>query len=189
MRKQLFFSGAAFVLSLLISVFAAEGILRLKNNSMKNYDIEMWRYARELKPLVHGLSWAMTTSRMPPRSCNLSRVRTNIGNCVVGQSYRGSRSSVAYCSWAVPLRLDGECLRAKQSLSRIEFALREKGRSVDVLNGGVGNYNAGGYVQRFFSELQELKPTDIVVHYFLRDAENARPKYRQLATEKQRAWR
>ena len=25
---------------------AAEGILRLKNSSMQNYDIEMWRYAR-----------------------------------------------------------------------------------------------------------------------------------------------
>jgi hypothetical protein len=44
-----------------------------------------------------------------------------------------------------------------------------------VLNGGVGNYNAERYVSRFFKELTPLKPTDIVVHYFLRDAEELPP--------------
>ena len=44
-----------------------------------------------------------------------------------------------------------------------------------VLNGGVGNYNAERYVGRFFKELTALKPSDIVVHYFLRDAEELPP--------------
>ena len=37
------------ILSISFILFAAEGILRIKNLNMKNYDIEMWKYARELK--------------------------------------------------------------------------------------------------------------------------------------------
>jgi hypothetical protein len=53
--------------------------------------------------------------------------------------------------------------------------LNTSGDAVQVLNGGVGNYNAERYVSRFFKELTPLKPTDIVVHYFLRDAEELPP--------------
>jgi len=36
-------------LSVVVALRSARGFLRVKNSSMKNYDIEMWRYARELK--------------------------------------------------------------------------------------------------------------------------------------------
>jgi len=55
--------------------------------------------------------------------------------------------------------------------ARLERTLNDSGGAAQVLNGGVGNYNAERYVSRFFKELTPLKPTDIVVHYFLRDAE------------------
>jgi lysophospholipase L1-like esterase len=58
---------------------------------------------------------------------------------------------------------------------QLEKRLRDAGEPVEVLNGGVGNYNAERYVSRFFKEQTELKPTDIVVHYFLRDAEDLPP--------------
>jgi hypothetical protein len=45
------------------------------------------------------------------------------------------------------------------------------GQKVEVLNAGIGNYNAERYVERFFTELVKLDPSDIVVQYFLRDAE------------------
>jgi len=49
-RVRIFVSGAlTVILTLLICAAAAEGMLRLKNASMRNYDIEMWRYSRELK--------------------------------------------------------------------------------------------------------------------------------------------
>ncbi|MGY4364333.1 hypothetical protein ACVW1A_000398 [Bradyrhizobium sp. LB1.3] len=41
MRKHFVFSAILFASSLLVSALAAEGILRLKNSSMKNYDIEI----------------------------------------------------------------------------------------------------------------------------------------------------
>src|SRR5258708_31545147 len=48
---------------------------------------------------------------------------------------------------------------------------KRDGQDVEVLNAGIGNYNAVRYAERFKRRLADLQPTDIVVHYFLRDAE------------------
>ena len=37
------------ILSVALALGAGELILRVKNSSMKTYDIEMWRYAKDLK--------------------------------------------------------------------------------------------------------------------------------------------
>ncbi len=47
--KNFLFSAIVFVCALFIAVGFAEVLLRIKNSSMKNYDVEMWRYSRELK--------------------------------------------------------------------------------------------------------------------------------------------
>src|SRR5947208_1763514 len=47
--KNALFSIALLAVSVAFALVIGEGILRVKNSSMKNYDIEMWRYARELK--------------------------------------------------------------------------------------------------------------------------------------------
>jgi lysophospholipase L1-like esterase len=56
--------------------------------------------------------------------------------------------------------------------AQLQTMLAAQGQTAQVLNGGVGNYNAKRYVSRFFKELTGLNPTDIVVHYFVRDAED-----------------
>ena len=45
------------------------------------------------------------------------------------------------------------------------------GPGTEVLNAGIGNYNAERYVRLYQTRLRDLKPKIIVVHYFLRDAE------------------
>src|SRR5450759_1389775 len=47
--KNLAFSLALIVISVALCLVGAEVILRVKNASMTNYDIEMWRYANDLK--------------------------------------------------------------------------------------------------------------------------------------------
>jgi len=54
---------------------------------------------------------------------------------------------------------------------RLQKMFAADGQEVEVLNAGIGNYNAVRYVERFKQRLADLDPTDIVVHYFLRDAE------------------
>lgn len=175
MRKQFVFSVIAFALSLLVSVVAAEGILRLKNSSMKNYDIEMWRYARELKTPSPQRELGHDHIKNGSAILQSVEIRTNDwklrGGPVLPRNEVDRRilflGGSITLGWGVP---ENETIT-----SRVQTALREKGEKVDVLNGGVGNYNAERYVQRFFSELEGLKPTDIVVHYFLRDAEQLDP--------------
>ena len=48
-RKGLLLNLLLALLTLSIGACLCEGMLRLKNSSMRNYDIEMWRYAKELK--------------------------------------------------------------------------------------------------------------------------------------------
>ncbi|WP_271604591.1 SGNH/GDSL hydrolase family protein [Bradyrhizobium sp. CCBAU 11434] len=175
MRKQFVFSIIAFALSLLVSVVAAEGILRLKNSSMKNYDIEMWRYARELKTPSPQPELGHDHIKNGSAILQSVEIRTNDwklrGGPVLPRDEVDRRilflGGSITLGWGVP---ENETIT-----SRVQTALREKGEKVDVLNGGVGNYNAERYVQRFFSELAGLKPTDIVVQYFLRDAEQLDP--------------
>ena len=46
---QAFFSALLLGITLGLCLLAAEAFLRVKNGAMMNYDIEMWRYANELK--------------------------------------------------------------------------------------------------------------------------------------------
>jgi hypothetical protein len=49
-KKKVYLLGSIVtIVTLLVGIIAAEFILRLKNSDMTNYDIEMWRYAKELK--------------------------------------------------------------------------------------------------------------------------------------------
>ncbi|WP_441258696.1 SGNH/GDSL hydrolase family protein [Bradyrhizobium sp. 521_C7_N1_3] len=175
MRKQFLFSALLFVFSLAASVLAAEGILRVKNSSMKNYDIEMWRYARELK--APSPQTELGHDHIKNASAILQSVEIRInewklrGGPVLPRNQVSRRilflGGSITLGWGVP--------ENKTITSLVDAALHEKGESVDVLNGGVGNYNTERYVQRFFYELEGLEPTDIVVQYFLRDAEKLDP--------------
>jgi lysophospholipase L1-like esterase len=168
-------SAALMLVSLTLCLFAAEGFLRLKNSAMTNYDIEMWRYSNELKQKsddpaldfdhLHSKSallqsteirlntWGLRGPEVAPLKPGERRILFLGGSITLG--------------WGVPEDCTVEV--------RLERMLNAHGEPAQVLNGGVGNYNAERYVSRFFKELTGLKPTDVVVHYFLRDAEDLPP--------------
>jgi lysophospholipase L1-like esterase len=158
-----------------VALAAGEAMLRVKNSSMKTYDIEMWRYAKELK--VKSDDPHLDFDHVKSASATLQSVAIRLNDWglrngpVEPVAARGRRilflgGSIAL-GWGVPEEHTVE--------ARLERRLREAGEHVQVLNGGVGNYNADRYVSRFFRELAGLNPTDIVVHYFLRDAEDLEP--------------
>src|SRR6476620_9933692 len=174
MKKSAIFSAFLFFISIPVGLGGAEIILRIKNNSMKNYDIEMWRYARELKQrrddpaldfdhIRNGSallqSIAIRTDEWGLRGGPVSRDPKNRRILVLGGSIT--------LGWGVA---ENDTLTA-----RLEQMFKSGGQDVEVLNGGVGNYNAQRYVERFFVDLRQLNPTDIVVQYFLRDAEKLDP--------------
>jgi lysophospholipase L1-like esterase len=173
--RNAIFSVLLLAISLVLCLLAAEAFLRLKNSAMTNYDIEMWRYANELKrksddpsldfdhlrskkALLQSTeirlnSWGLRGPEPLPEQPDLRRMLFLGGSITLG--------------WGVPEDRTVE--------ARLQRMLAAEGENVEVLNAGVGNYNTERYVSRFFKELTELKPTDIVVHYFLRDAEELPP--------------
>jgi hypothetical protein len=154
-----------------LALCAAEVFLRIKNNAMTNYDIEMWRYANELKKQSDD-PWIDFDHRHS-RSALLqnTEIRLNSeglrGPDIAAPQSRQRRilflGSSITLGWGVA---ESETVEA-----RLQRMLATGGENAEVLNGGVGNYNTERYVSRFFKELTALKPTDIVVQYFLRDAE------------------
>jgi hypothetical protein len=173
--KSLAFSVTLVLFSLAVSLGAGEVLLRLKNSSMSTYDIEMWRYAKDLK--VRSDDPHLDFDHVKSKSSMLQNVTIRLnewglrGGPVEPLPAGGRR--ILFLGGSIAL---GWGVLEKDTVeSRLERMLRDAGERTQVLNGGVGNYNADRYVSRFFKELAGLNPTDIVVHYFLRDAEDLPP--------------
>jgi lysophospholipase L1-like esterase len=169
--KNIVFSLILLVLSTLLALGLGEVVLRVKNSSMKNYDIEMWRYAKQLK--VRSDIPLLGHEHVPSSKATLQSVeiRTNelgLRGAPLTPPKPGVRrilflGSSVTLGWGVP---ENETVTA-----RLEKMFAADGQQVEVLNAGIGNYNAPRYVERFLTRLRSVQPTDIVVHYFLRDAE------------------
>lgn len=173
-NKNLVYSMLLCVASTVIALGGAELLLRLKNNSMKNYDIEMWRYAKELK--VPSTDPSLGHEHVKNRSALLQSIDIRLnewglrgGSVMVPPPQR----RILFLGGSITL---GWGAPEQDTISsRLQQRLRDEGEDVEVLNGGVGNYNAERYIERFFTQLEGLHPTDIVVQYFLRDAEKLDP--------------
>ncbi len=169
--KKIIFSTILIVFSLAIGLGIAEAVLRIKNSSMKNYDIEMWKYANELKfasenPLL-GHEHIKSSSAVL-QSVNIRTNQWGLRGEDVSPAAPGKRR-ILFLGSSITL---GWGVKEEETMtSLIQKNFEKESKSVEVLNAGIGNYNTLRYVERFMTRLEPLKPTDIVVHYFLRDAE------------------
>jgi lysophospholipase L1-like esterase len=174
MNKNFLYTALLCAASIAVTAGGIELLLRIKNSSMKSYDIEMWRYANELK--VPSPDPDLGHEHVKNASALLQSVNIRLnewglrGGPVMGPPPKRRilflGDSITF-GWGVP---EQDTITA-----RLQQRLRDEGEDVEVLNGGVGNYNAERYIKRFFIQLKALNPTDIVVQYFLRDAEKLDP--------------
>lgn len=173
--KNALYSIALLALSVVVALLISEGILRVKNSSMKNYDIEMWRYARELK--IKSTDPSLDFEHLKSKSAVLQNVVIRLNEW----GLRGDpvppvspdRRRILFLGASTTL---GWGVREEDTVERrLERMVAVAGQKADVLNAGVGNYNAERYVSRFLKQLTGLNPTDIVVQYFMRDAEDLPP--------------
>jgi hypothetical protein len=168
-------SAIVLVVSLSFGLLLAEALLRVKNSSMTNYDIEMWRYSNELKRRSDDP--ALDFDHVRSKTANLEGVEIRLNSLGLrGPEPRPMRAGdrrILFLGGSITLGWGVD--EASTVEARLERMLNAEGETTQVLNGGVGNYNAERYVSRFFKELRDLSPTDIVVHYFLRDAEKLPP--------------
>ncbi len=166
---QVFFANTAvFLITLAVGLLLAEAFLRVKNSDQKNYNIEMWRYAKSLK--VISSDPELGHEHRPSSHAKLQNVDIRINS-------RGLRGAEI-----TPLEAGQKRILLIGSSNTLAWGVSEKdsmaqklsgnlGDRYQVLNAGIGNYNARRYVKLFESKLLDLKPDIVVVHYFIRDAE------------------
>jgi lysophospholipase L1-like esterase len=168
-------NAGVLLVSLIVAGAAGEGIVRLKNSSMHTYDVEMWRYGKALK--VRSDDPLIDHEQAKNASADLEAVtiRTNewglrggpVPPPVPGQRRILFLGSSITLGWGVA--------EADTETERLARRFAADGERVIVMNGGVANYNTVRAVALFLHRLEDLKPTDIVVQFFLRDAEDLKP--------------
>ncbi len=173
--KTLISSSFLLIFSSSLSLLGAEVFLRVKNSGMDNYDIEMWRYSNLLKR--KSPNEVMDFEHQKNKKAKLQNVEIRINNMGLRgediSELKTTKRRILFLGGSITL---GWGVEEEYVLtSKLQKMFDDFDLDVEVLNAGIGNYNASRYVTRYFNNLDKLKPTDIVVHYFLRDAENLLP--------------
>ena len=161
-----------FLVTAAVGLLCTEALLRIKNLDQKNYQIEMWRYARLLKQKSDDP--ALGHVHVPGRSARLQGVQIRINSLGMRGAepdlkdtgkkrilFLGSSNTFG---WGVPEENTMPAL--------IQAKLQD--RAV-VLNGGIGNYNAARYTALFEKKFLGLHPDMVVINCFIRDAEPLEP--------------
>ena len=157
------------IATLVVTAFAGEILLRIKNSDQKNYVVEMWRYAKELKKYT-GNS-VLGHEQLPFRTVKLQNVEFRTNDLGMrgppDQTPDEAKNRILILGssitlgWGVP---EQDTIRAK-----LEGIL---GDQYQVFNGGVGNYNTVRSVAYFRDRWRSaVRPNTIVLHYFINDAE------------------
>ncbi len=177
--KKLFFAFIFIPIVLAVSFGLGEGLLRLYFSKVIIYDMEMHKYALELKrpSSIKGISH----EHIPHAKAKLMGVDVSINNL----GYRGRDfdlktskennefrilvlgSSITF-GWGVPYEQIFTTLVEKR-LNDNNVTIN--GRPIRILNAGIGNFNTLYESILLEHEYSKFEPDLVVTHFFLRDAE------------------
>lgn len=154
------------IITLLISVVLLEVGLRVKNLNMRNYDIEMWKYSKELKFRSDDPVLGHEHVKNDTAVLQSTEFRTNSFGMRGAEPRDDADRRILFLGSSITL---GWGVAEEDTMTvLLDEAL---GTETEVLNAGIGNYNAVRYIHAFLKSGKVLEPTDIVVHYFVNDAE------------------
>ncbi|MDG1385807.1 MAG: hypothetical protein P8P33_02145, partial [Flavobacteriaceae bacterium] len=154
------------ILILVISIVIIEGIIRVINSDMKNYDIEMWRYSNELKVQDPILGH----NHLKDKTSILQDVEVKLNSKGMrSDEFDDNDKKIIFLGSSISL---GWGVEQKDSYPGIiQTKLSSDSINYKVLNGSIGNYNTFRYVNNFLSNQTDIEPKVIVINYFINDAE------------------
>lgn len=143
-----------------------EGIIRVINSDMKNYDIEMWRYSNELKVQDPILGH----NHLKDKTSILQDVEVKLNSKGMrSDEFDDNDKKIIFLGSSISL---GWGVEQKDSYPGIiQTKLSSDSINYKVLNGSIGNYNTFRYVNNFLSNQTDIEPKVIVINYFINDAE------------------
>ena len=172
MRRKLVFDVLVVILSLSTIVLVIEAYVRFIADDGMQYDLEMWKYARDVKQisadplLAHehapnrhsvlmGVYFQTNSKRLRDREFSYDRKPGALRILMLGD--------LLTVGWGVPV---------EQTFSkRIEKLFAADGVGAEVINTGVGNYNTIQEVEYFLTEGFKYRPDIVVLNFFVNDAE------------------
>jgi len=181
MVRKLLVRLAAILFGVVLFAVAGELVCRLIFSYVVDYDVEMWRYARELK--ISGLTPGLRFEHRPGSSAELMGVEVQINsdglrNPEVSKKKPSGVTRVAVLGdsvtfgWGVPqdktypVRLQ-EILRARKNPG-------DDASAVEVLNFGVGNYTSVDVAAMLERKVPDYSPDLVIYGAFINDAEQPR---------------
>lgn len=164
-QPSIFESLFVFAITLAIIAVGLEFFLVNKNKDGKNYDIEMWKYSRQLKKISENpkLGHEHTASK----KAILQNTEIKINSLGMrGAEPQNEKEKLLILGSSITLGWGVE--EAKIYPEILKQKLSSK---YEVLNAGIGNYNSVREIEAFFTKYQDLKPKTILLSYFVNDAE------------------
>lgn len=150
----------------IFSIILIEGVLRFINSDMSNYDIEMWRYSKELKIKDSILGH----KHLFNKSTVLQGVEMKLNSRGMrSEEFNTEDKKILFLGSSISL---GWGVENKVSYPQIiQTKLLSDSLNYKVLNGSTGNYNTFRYVNNFLSNQIDISPEVIIVNYFINDVE------------------
>ena len=170
--KKFVFPSLLATIALVITAAFTEVAVRLVVDDGMQFDLEMWKYARDVKVVsddprighehgpnreAHLMGVKVETNSKGQRDREIPYERTPgvLRIAMVGDSVT--------MGWGVPF----ESLFSK----RIERLYEKAGTKAEVVNLGVGNWNTVQEVRYFLTKGYKYNPDIVVLNYFVNDAE------------------
>jgi lysophospholipase L1-like esterase len=139
--------------------------------ALKNYDMEMWRYAREMKQLTGDPALPFVNKPSASGRYYGAEIRTNALGCRSAEiaPEKGQRKRLLFLGDSFTLGFGVPADRIFTAL--IQRRLADAPTPVEVVNAGVGNYNSQmelAWLEKFAARVQ---PDVVVLMFYLNDVE------------------
>jgi lysophospholipase L1-like esterase len=172
-RRRLLFGVLAVLGWLALVAGGIESYVRFVADDGMQYDLEMWKYGRDLKRPADEPS--LGHEHVPGRRATLMGVDVAINS----RGLRDRELDVARTPGRLRILMLGDSLtvgwgvRMEDTFAkRLERMFAEvQGKEIEVINAGVGNYNTIQEVQYFLTKGFRYQPDIIVLSHFVNDAE------------------
>ena len=171
--KNLIFGIFTTLVTLVVVALFLEVYVRLMHTDGNNFDIEMWRYASDLKQVsaIEGAGHEHVPGR--------SGVYMGVPVAINSVGWRDDEYSVEKTEGVSRIMMLGDSLAfgwgappEDVTSYRLEKMLnQDSGRKYEVLNTGIGNTNTAMQTAFFLNRGYRYKPDIVVLNYFINDAE------------------
>ena len=157
------------IISVIFTFFLCEIILRIKHSIIPNYDIEMWKYAKELKISVSDKSIGHVHRQ------NKSGIFQKVEISINGYGQRDieydnhflKKYDKRFLVIGSSIPLGWGVKKEDTYINLLNLQSQKNKKNWIFINGGVGNYNLERYANNYLKNWSKLDFTDIIINYFV----------------------